>query len=227
MAFEDLENIDYTGEVRVRIEDLFATDAVSLCNLADDLLQNGPEGVAKAGQKRILGAVGNTISAMAQAAAKEFAYSETLTLEIGGYTTNINLRINYAQEILDLMEGGKIITPEGIDVAKLKNVLSNLDPSTLASGITKNFNRDKIKNVMGTVTDAAFDAKQKLTSSFSAFTNNGGQNAKKMISLQGVCTLAAVGSFDIGLKTAVARQLNTMIPDLELGEIKVLTDILV
>lgn len=227
MAFETLENTDLTGEVRVRINDLFATDAVSVCELADDLIQNGPEGVAKAAQRQILGAVGSTISAFTQAAAKELEYSKTLQLEIGGYTTNINLKIDLGRQFLELMEGGKILTPEGIDPTKLKNILNNLDPSTLASGVTKNFNKEKIKHVMGNIQDTAFEAKQKLTTSLSTFTNGGAFNAQKMISLQGLCTAAAVGSIDLGIKSAVARQLNDMVPNLDLGELKVLTEILV
>jgi hypothetical protein len=227
MAFETLENTDLTGEVRVRINDLFATDAVSICELADDLIQNGPEGVAKAAQKQIYSAVGSTIQSFTQAAAKELEYSKTLQLEVGGFTTNINLKIDLGKQFLELMEGGKVITPEGIDPTKLKNVLSNLNPATLASGITDNFSKDKIRMLMGNIQDTAFAAKQNLTSSLAAFSNNGAANTKKMISLQGLCNAAAVGSLELGLKSAVARQLNTMIPDLSLGEIKVLTDILV
>jgi hypothetical protein len=193
MAFDDLENIDFTGETRVRMQKLFATDPASVCQVAEDLLQNGPEGVAKAAQKTILSSVGAAMDGVVQSVAGELNYGKVLQLKIGDYTLNFTAKVDLANQFLDLMEGGKIVTPEGIDVNKMKQILKNLDPTTFTKGITKNFNRDKITMIMGSIKDAAFDAKQKLTTSLAGFSQNGALNAKKMISLQGLCNAAATG----------------------------------
>jgi hypothetical protein len=222
-----IDNVDFTGEVRAQAENLFRTDPAALCQVGVDILEEGFENVAKNAAKQLEVAITSTVNATIQGLANELDFSKRFNVCIGDFQLNLTARIALGQTVLDAMGGGKIPNEGNLDTAKLKGVLSSLNPANMGSAVKKLALKDKIKTVTDTIGESFLEGKQQLAEAGKNFSANGLNNAKKFASLQGVCDSVAVGSIELGLKTQVAKYLNSTIPDLGNDELKFLSDVLV
>lgn len=219
---------DFDGEVRRGIEDVFTTNPIALCRLLGDTFDPkiGISGVAKAGKRKLADSLNNAVNNVILNLANQLQWTQTFELEVGCYTANFTLNINEGKRFIDLMEGGNLITPDGVDLQKVKGIMSNISPDNMVNEVKRTVSKEKIKALVDNTKESIFSIKQDVVKATKTFSPSGIKNLHKMISVQGLCQAAVTNSIDSRMSYATAKYLNSKFPQLNTEELKFLTRII-